>query len=103
MGKEKCKGLVGLHNFSGADWGGKFAGIGKLTWIKSYLALDGDDPIIKSFQTMGETPLSDDQNNIPMELKKDGNYLGRQRWKVKSYLLRSVLSFHIFNGQRIPQ
>ena len=67
MGKEKCKGLVGLHNFSGADWGGKFAGIGKLTWIKSYLALDGDDPIIKSFQTMGETQLSGDHNDIPME------------------------------------
>ena len=35
VGKEKSKGLIGLHNFSGADWGGKFAGISKKTWIKS--------------------------------------------------------------------
>ena len=25
----KCQGLLGFHNFSGADWGGKFVGITK--------------------------------------------------------------------------
>ena len=55
VGKEK--GLIGLHNFSGADWGGKFAGISKKTWIKSYLALDENDTIIKSFQKLGEVPI----------------------------------------------
>ena len=49
MGKEKSKGLIGLHNFSGADWGGKFAGISKKTWIKSYLA-----------QKLGEVPIDSD-------------------------------------------
>ena len=29
IGKAKCKGLVGLHLFSGSDWGGKFVGIAK--------------------------------------------------------------------------
>ena len=57
VGKERSKGLIGLHNFSGADWGGKFAGISKNTWIKSYLALDKDDMIIKSFQMLGEVSI----------------------------------------------
>ena len=30
IGHCKCQGF-GLHNFSGADWGGKFVGISKKT------------------------------------------------------------------------
>ena len=29
IGYRKCQGLLGFHNFSGADWGGKFLGITK--------------------------------------------------------------------------
>jgi len=29
IGHHKCQGLLGLHNFSGADLGGKFVGITK--------------------------------------------------------------------------
>ena len=29
VGKEKSKGLIGLHAFSGADWGGKFSSISR--------------------------------------------------------------------------
>lgn len=29
IGHRKCQGLIGLHNFSGTDWGGKFLGITK--------------------------------------------------------------------------
>ena len=32
IGQHKAQGLIGLHNFSGADWGGKFVGISKKTW-----------------------------------------------------------------------
>ena len=70
VGKEKSQGLIGLHNFSGADWGGKFAGISKKTWIKSYLALDENDTIIKSFQKLGEVPIDSDnllRCDIPTE------------------------------------
>ena len=35
IGQEKCKGLIGVHNLSGADWGGKFVGISKKSWITS--------------------------------------------------------------------
>ena len=51
------RGQFTLHNFSGADWGGKFTGISTKTWIKSYLALDENDTIVKSFQKLGEVPI----------------------------------------------
>ena len=35
IGTLKPKGLIGFHNFSGADWGGKFVGISKETWMKA--------------------------------------------------------------------
>jgi len=38
IGREKCQGLIGFHNFTGADWGGKFVGISKKSWITSYLS-----------------------------------------------------------------
>ena len=36
IGSHKCLGLIGLHNFSGADWGGKFVCITKKRWIETY-------------------------------------------------------------------
>jgi len=29
IGRQKSKGLIGLHHFTGADWGGKFVGVSK--------------------------------------------------------------------------
>ena len=29
IGREKCQGLIGFYNFTGADWGGTFVGISK--------------------------------------------------------------------------
>ena len=49
----KCQGFVGLHNFSGADWGGKFVGISKKTWVDAYMTLDEDDQAIECFQNLG--------------------------------------------------
>ena len=57
IGHQKCQGLIGLHNFSGADWGGKFVGISKKTWVDAYMKLDGDDPVISCFKKLGEGPL----------------------------------------------
>ncbi len=39
IGIEKAKGLSGIHNFSGADWGGKFVGISKETWMKASMKM----------------------------------------------------------------
>ena len=52
IGRRKCQGLLGLHNFSGADWGGKFIGISKKSWVNAYLKLDEDDPAIDCFKAV---------------------------------------------------
>lgn len=64
IGSHKCQGLIGLHNFSGADWGGKFVGITKKTWIGAYMELDEDDSSINCFRELGESP-------VPTELVDD--------------------------------
>lgn len=57
IGRRKCQGLIGLHNFSGADWGGKFVGISKKTWVVAYLKLDENDDAINCFRELGEGPI----------------------------------------------
>ena len=64
IGSLKSQGLIGLHNFTGADWGGKFVGISKKTWVSAYMKLDENDPIITCFRQLGESI-------IPMELVDD--------------------------------
>ena len=54
LGPSKCQGLIGFHNFSGADWGGKFVGISKKTWVDAYFKLDEEDPAVHSFKDLGE-------------------------------------------------
>lgn len=71
IGRRKCQGLIGLHNFSGADWGGKFIGISKKTWVNLYLMLDEGDPIIECFRELGERDVTMEMVNddFPQELK----------------------------------
>lgn len=54
VGTEKSKGLIGLHAFSGADWGGKFSNISKKRWISHYLTLETDSDALDVFQKFGE-------------------------------------------------
>ena len=58
IGREKSQDLIGLHDFTGADWGGKFVGISKKTWISAYLSLPNDDPVVSTLQLMGEGVLA---------------------------------------------
>ena len=58
VGVQKARGLIGLHNFTGADWGGKFVGISKNTWAKTYLSLDDDDNILDAFASLGQLDIS---------------------------------------------
>ena len=37
IGNEKCKGLICLDHFSGADSGGKFVGLTKKRWVNAYM------------------------------------------------------------------
>jgi len=60
----KVKGLIGLHHFTGADWGGKFVGVSKKTWISNYLSLPPNDEIVRAFTSMGH-----DLNSVPTACK----------------------------------
>ena len=73
IGTERDKGLIGLHHFTGADWGGKFVRLSKKTWVSAYLQLPPSDEIVQTFANVGdgtvmprltETHLQDD-GNIP--------------------------------------
>ncbi len=57
-GMQKSRALLGFHHFTGADWGGKFVGISKKTWMTAFLSLDDTDPIIETFRHLGERPIS---------------------------------------------
>ena len=71
LGHLKCQGLVGLHNFTGADWGGKFVGISKKTWVNAYLNLGEDDPAVHCFRQLGEGLVPDGlvDGELPSMLK----------------------------------
>ena len=71
LGKQKSKALLGLHNFTGSDWGGKMVGISKDTWIKKFLNLDKNSPIIKALAFLGEgdIPNTLSEDELPAELK----------------------------------
>ena len=78
IGQEKSQGLIGLHNFTGADWGGKFVGVSKKTWINKYLALDATDPIVNSFRMLGTGTLSSNcllDGELPDEVKPLENFV----------------------------
>ena len=49
IGTRKCQGFVGLHNFSGANWGGKFVSKSKKMWVDACMSLGEDDPAISRF------------------------------------------------------
>ena len=68
IGRHKCQGLIGFHNFLGADWGGKFVG---LTLVSAYMKLDENDPVIGYFKMLGEGPLPNqlDNGELPPEVK----------------------------------
>src|SRR5437867_10916795 len=57
IGQCKCQELIGIHNFAGADWGGKFVGITKRTWIDAYRKLDEEDHAVNCFRKLGGGPI----------------------------------------------
>ena len=70
IGIHKCQGLIGLHHhFSGADWGGKFVGITKKTWVKSYMVFNDDHPAIDCFRELGEGLLQNQLANGELSSK----------------------------------
>ena len=71
IGPKKSQGLLGFHNFTGADWGGKFVGISKKTWTDVYMRLDENSDVVKAFCMLGEDTVPDKlvDNELPSEVR----------------------------------
>ena len=77
IGMDKSKGLIGLHHFTGAYWGGKFVGVSKKTWISNYLSVPPNDEIVRTFTSTGHD-LNSDQTACK-DLLDDGNLPAQYR------------------------
>ena len=53
LGDDFCKALIGLHNVSGSDWGGAFAGISKKRFWTVFRNLSENDDIRKTLTLLG--------------------------------------------------
>ena len=53
ISKDKALWLIGVHCFTGGDWGRKFSSVSKSNFIKTYLRWESS-PIIQALQTLGE-------------------------------------------------
>ena len=78
IGQVKCQGLIGFHNFTGADWGGNFFGISKKSCMSSYLSSPNDDPIVSAFQLLGQGVLTShelEDGQLPEEVRPIGKFV----------------------------
>ena len=58
VGRHKSRALLGFHHFTGTDWGGKFVGLSKKTWMTAFLSIDANDPIVETISRLGKGPIS---------------------------------------------
>jgi len=70
IGRQKSKGLIGLHHFTGADWGGKFVGVSKKSGYQHTFHCVRPDEIVLTFAGMGQkeqtsTFQSQDEGDMP--------------------------------------
>ena len=101
IGKAKCRGLVGMHNFTGADWGGKFVGITKKTWAKAYFSLRDDDPVIRAFQLLGERELTSTtlvEDELPEDVQPLENFVCKVYCQGGPFSL-PALRWHLFSNK----
>ena len=83
------KALIGFHNFTGADWGGKFVGISKQRWCDEFMKLVDDSPVLGAFDKMGKI-------DLPQELQNEGlpPEVAAMQWKAL---------FAVFTVQMVPR
>jgi len=62
-----------LASFHNADWGTKFVGVSKKTWISNYLSLPPNDEIVRTLTSMNLDPTACndllDDGNIPTQYR----------------------------------
>ena len=106
IGAPKAQGLIGLHNFSGADWGGKFVGIPKKTWVQTFLSLDDNDDIVECFKKLGVADLSNFQmeaSGLPHKFKELERFVCMAYSSNSGPLLLSSLRWEMFRSRNLQE
>ena len=62
LGRKKSEAVLGLHAFTGGDWGGKYSGVTKERWTQRFLELDEGSDFITALQNLGTDPQSNDDD-----------------------------------------
>ena len=114
IGIDKSKALIGLHNFTGADWGGKFVGISKKRWITEFLKLNATDPIVEAFQRLGELNCAQElvDGNLPAAKSAAlmvhyhfqisvGIYSGQKTWNLNCSPQQELHCYHTYREQTL--
>ena len=102
IGSEKSKALIGLHNFTGADWGGKFFNISKKAWITKFLVLTPTDDIVGTFQRFGSVDTPDELALKHMERFVCKVYSSKSSCVTVSDLRWDLFRTKNFEGEKLP-
>ena len=102
IGPEKSKSLIGLHNFTGADWGGKFFNISKMKWITKFLALTPTDDIVQTLHRFGSIDTPDESDLKHMERFVCSAYSSKSSCDNVVDLRWELFKTKSFEGEKLP-
>ena len=102
IGVQKAKALIGLHNFTGADWGGKFFNISKKMWIVKFLALEPTDTIVGTLCRFGSLVTVDDHALQHMERFICKVYSSKSSCVTVADLRWELFKTKSFEGEKLP-
>ena len=90
LGRKKSEAVLGLHAFTGGDWGGKFSGVTKERWTQRFLELDEDSDVITALQNLGTDPQSNDddlsfESFVCLVYDKSGKCTSTNKLRWESY------------------
>lgn len=102
IGLERSKGLIGLHAFTGADWGGKFAGISKKKWIDHYLSLESSCSVMDAFRQFGEDGFDIDKVSDVLEGFVCDVYLKNSKYKTVQELIWELFKSKSLEAEKLP-
>ena len=95
LGRKKSEAVLGLHAFTGGDWGGKYSGVTKERWTQRFLELDEGSDVITALQNLGTDPQSNDddlsfESFVCLVYDKSGKCTSTNKLRWESYVPRAL-------------
>ena len=98
LGRKKSEAVLGLHAFTGGDWGGKFSGVTKERLTQRFLELDEGLDVITALQKLGTDP----QSNMSALLMIKAENVHLLTSYVGSPTVPRALRERTFHQQEVP-